>query len=674
MPKRKPKTQDRVAKLVARADARAQEAGIEPEEYSLAWYRANWPMRKKVFIEREIKIRNMFEDNQEGPFILNDAQHELHLGSLAATFGLIESALRRNPKRYFTALAKPACLGLIEKKLKKKGQLDEEDIEEAMRLLVESVSDQTTRDGRRVQLEDIDPRRTDVTGKCRRVGGTTYYLGDYLSDAIIESNHSVRFVAHDPDSVAEFLENTKNMYASLRPEIRATPKYDNKGQLRLADEQKQIFSKFTTSIPVPGKEGKGRGLGITRLHLTEIPFWQGDRNKAYVALKDAAKGGKITEESTAGGVGDEFHTDYTKGKRKEGGFRSHFFFWWWNRNFRLLGWRFQEDAGEVFLLKSRQDISQLNDEDRLRARVSTYSDEERLKTDRLMQSEKSCAKAILAHLKRMRYVAEDADWLCDDVAAFIAWRRNEIEDKGERNFRTEYPENDVDPFTQAGGHVFDHRYLTVTALMRPASKGHEHKLYLDPSIGIEGGDPYYICVIDCETGEQVHGEGGIKKQDFQGQRCCELSNEYNDAEIGIEGNMGEAAVQEVEDRGYGHRLYKHIDLQTQRDIDDGLISYQDAWLKARPGLFLTERIKRLHINRFEMAWRKGEFRCADQLMCDEAQTYVQNGEQLGAQSGKHDDSIAAGSGCWYLVEHSRIGKPDFVSTGQKLGSALAYGY
>lgn len=96
----------------------------------------------------------------------------------------------------------------------------------------------------------------------------------------------------------------------------------------------EVFSKFTISTVTPGQEDKGRGQTITRLHLTEIPFWKGNRKKAYLALKDAAKGGKVTEESTARGVGDEFHTDYQKGKNRLGECYSHFFTWYWNCNYQ----------------------------------------------------------------------------------------------------------------------------------------------------------------------------------------------------------------------------------------------------------------------------------------------------------------------------------------------------
>ena len=72
MAQRKPKPKgDEIDRLVAQADARAREAGleIEPEECSLEWYRQDWPARKREFIENEIKIRDAFDKNKLKPLI-----------------------------------------------------------------------------------------------------------------------------------------------------------------------------------------------------------------------------------------------------------------------------------------------------------------------------------------------------------------------------------------------------------------------------------------------------------------------------------------------------------------------------------------------------------------------------------------------------------------------------
>jgi hypothetical protein len=319
-------------------------------------------------------------------------------------------------------------------------------------------------------------------------------------------------------------------------------------------------------------------------------------------------------------------------------------------------------------------LRKLDGEELEKARVSTYTEEEREKQQLPLQSEKNCAEAILAYLKSKGLVDADARWSCNEIAEMVAWRRQEIEKKGPRKFRVEYPENDRDPFAQTGGAIFDQSYLLIKSQVREVEPGHIYKVFLDPSNGVEGGDPYGIEIINCNTGEQIYEEAGIRKQDEQARRVCALSDRYNGAEIGIESNMGEAAILEVERLGYGHRLYKHIDAQTDRDIRDGKISYREAWLKAKPGLPMTDRMKRLIINNFERAWRTGEFKCSSQELIEEAQVFVQDGEKMAAKSGYHDDRIMATAGCWYLVESSYVAPPEYVSTGEKLPSAKARAY
>ncbi len=291
MPARKVEI-DPFQKLQARVEAQARESGveIETEKYSLEWYREDWLNRKKIFIEREIKVRDAFQKNVLVPFILNDAQNELLEASNAAS--------------------------------------EDSSIE-------------------------------NFTLKCRRLGISTYYCADYLADAIIENGHHVRIVAQDPATLAALFRVVKTMYANLRPEIKPDSKYNSKNSLEFNDEEKGVVeSKFSVSTVSPGEEEKGRGDTITRLHLTEIPFWKGDAETAATALCDATAGGKISGESTAKGVGDWFHRKYVQGKNREGGIRNHFFEWWWNENYQINGATFFnfDYAGEIYLLLKNQEF------------------------------------------------------------------------------------------------------------------------------------------------------------------------------------------------------------------------------------------------------------------------------------------------------------------------------
>jgi hypothetical protein len=598
---------DKFSKLQAQVAERAAEMGVavEPDRYSREWYAAEWLSRKKIFIEREIKIRDAFDKNQLKAFLLNDAQ-----------------------------------------------------------MVLLETSNEASEDN---SIESF-------TLKCRRLGISTYFCADYLSDAVIEDGHHVRIVAQDPKTVGALMKVIKTMYDNLRDEIKPVSKYNSKYELQFEND-----SRISVSCVVPGHEEQGRGDTFTRLHLTEIPFWNGDAETAATALCDAAKGGKISGESTAKGVGDWFHRKFTQGKRNEGGIRSHFFEWWWNENYQIADARFELENGDIYLLAGRehrgQTLDTLSEEEKQRAQISTYDDKEQRDKNLPMQSEWNCARQIATHLAKVGEI-ENKD-LCfeDAVARRLAWRRQEISKKGEKKFRVEYPENDVDPFAQTGGSIFDYSYTKVACEQRGAEAGHSYLVICDPSIGIEGsGDPAVTTVIDRVTGEQVYSWRGWEKQDSQGRRCCDLSDKYFGADIVVESNMGEGVIIEIENLGYGHRLYRYIDVQTQRDIDEGKISMMDAMERARPGLPMTDKIKRVSITLFEKAWREGEFKASSQNLCDEATVFVQDGNKMGAKSGYHDDEIMACAIGWFVIETDYIGKASYQSSGQKLGSAKMKGF
>ena len=604
MRKAKLSTTSRLDRLMADVDERAAGLGVEvePDLYSKEWYAADWPARKQVFLEREIKVRDAFHKNTLVPFIPNDAQKEL----------------------------------------------------------LDSSNDSYH-----------DPSIENFTLKCRRLGISTYYCADYLSDAVIEDGHHVRIVAQDPKTVGALMKVIKTMYDNLRDDLRPVSKYNSKYELQFEND-----SRISVSCVVPGHEEQGRGDTFTRLHLTEIPFWNGDAETAATALCDATKGGTISGESTAKGVGDWFHQKFTQGRRHEGGMRAHFFEWWWNENYQIDGYRFVSTGAQVYLLSSRQEFGSMSIDELDKARVSDYDEQHQKENSLPMQSEAACAEKIAFFLFEKGHIRTPIAWEnYPEVARRLAWRRNEIAKKGAKKFRVEYPENDVDPFAQTGGSIFDQAYASVACEPAEPRPGASYIVSCDPSIGIESsGDPAVIVVVDRQSGDQVYSWRGFEKQDAQGARCCQLSDKYFGADIVVESNMGEGVIIEIENRGYEHRLYKYIDVQTQRDVDAGKVSMMDAMKRARPGLPMTDKVKRTAITLFEKAWREGEFRACSQNLCDEAVVFVQNGNKMEAKSGYHDDEVMASAIAWFVIETDYIGKASYASSGQKLGSARMSGF
>ena len=393
------------------------------------------------------------------------------------------------------------------------------------------------------------------------------------------------------------------------------------------------------------------------------------------------KAAKFSGESTAKGVGDWFHRKYVQGKNREGGIINHFFEWFWNANYQIEDARFEFSGDGVYLLfgSKHKDLS-LARTVRRRPRQSENSPITTKKTQREnnlpMQSETSVAHHIAAHLERIGEISV-ANFLDAAVARRLAWRRNEIAKKRrEKSSASNIPKTTLtrSPKPAARFSTNHTRELPVSRVEPEA--GHSYLVICDPSIGIEGsGDPAAIGVIDRLTGEQVHSWRGYEKQDGQGKRCCDLSDKYFGADIVVESNMGEGVIIEIENRGFGHRLYKYIDVQTQRDIDMGKISMiggdGDAHVRVLP---MTDKTKRTAITLFEKAWREGDFQTCSQNLCDEAVVFVQDGNKMGAKSGYHDDEIMMCAIGWFVIETDYIGKASFKSSGVKHGSSQMKGF
>ncbi len=99
-----------------------------------------------------------------------------------------------------------------------------------------------------------------------------------------------------------------------------------------------------------------------------------------------------------------------------------------------------------------------------------------------------------------------------------------------------------------------------------------------------------------------------------------------------------------------------------------------AMERSRPGINMTDRIKRLIIAMLEKAWREGDFKACSSVLCDEAAVFVQNGNKMEAKSGYHDDLIMATALAFYVAETGSVGKISFASSGQKQSSAKMKGF
>ncbi|MGE0133051.1 MAG: hypothetical protein AB7U82_33660 [Blastocatellales bacterium] len=484
--------------------------------------------------------------------------------------------------------------------------------------------------------------RKAVVLKARKQGLSRYFLASEFADAVVMPGQRIRIVPHDPETEEEFWSDLQTMYEMLPEHLKPFTRYFSQELIHFHDPRKgTVDSRFKTSTVQPGREAKGRGQAITRLHVTEMPFWSGDQRKAAQALFEAAAEGEINVESTAQGM-ESFENLYRRAKKGEGGWQAFFFAWWWMREYVEPGASFFIRGKDVLIAKSRDEIPNPK---RAGSEAERADLQRRYDALKLTRRERAIAILIFRYLRKKEYVAHGFDWRLDEVAERILWRRLKIEEMegGERDFLVEYPENDRECFTQSGRPVIADEHLRITCSANEPMEGHEYLIGVDGSAGKERGDPSSIQILDMWTGAQVHGEWLKRTPDAVAERAGELSDLYNGAQIVPERNsLGVALIQSLVEKGYGDRLFRHPTTALLRAYQSGQKTWDEVQEQADYGFYTDKFNKPLMGRKLEEALRKGELGLSSQEWIDEAQhvVWLDNGS-FAAQSGHHDDGFMA---------------------------------
>lgn len=477
----------------------------------------------------------------------------------------------------------------------------------------------------------------DVCLKMRRGGMSTFWLAEYFADAVVLPGQSVRIVPHTPKAEKKLFADLKIMYRELPPHIKPATRYFSLELIEFYDTIKgTVDSRINTSSVQPGHEDMGRSEGFTHLLLTEVPFWRGDAKTAVLALIEAAQYGQIVLESTAQGV-ELFHQTYQQGKKRQGGWTSHFYPWWFREDLRQSGARFVGGSGGF--LKSGKQVALLRGQERL---VGKTWDE--IAPFILTKRERAVAQLIFRYLRKQGELTGCGnDWIDDDVAEYIAWRRTKIEQIGERNFLVEFPENDRECFEQTGRAVISEQFLKVTCAAADAMESHAYLVAADVSLGLADGDPAAIQVIDLHTGRQCYEEELLLSPDLLAVKLADISDQYNYAAIVVERNgPGIATILKLVSLGYEDRLYKHLDARLRRKVEQDDLTIEQASEEAQYGFPTSAENKSLMGLRLEEAVRCGYLGLSSERFCEQAKTVVwKDDKSWGALSGYHDDLFMA---------------------------------
>ncbi len=501
--------------------------------------------------------------------------------------------------------------------------------------------------------DDLDERLTgkDTNLKMRKGGSSTFFIAKKFANAVVLGGRTMRVFAHNPKTEQRFRRDIRTMHRHLPTHLRPTAKKTESGGLEWNDDETGYTTVETMGVQ-PGFEDNARGDDLTDVLITEMPYMRGDTQVALTAILEACtEEADITVESTAGGV-ETFYSVYQDGKHKRGGWTSHFYEWWWRRDLRKPGAYIFKDDQQWFITDPTEPDAKRNE--------APLSKEER----------KVCAR-ILHFLIKRKYVKRGARWYAPEVAEYLAWRRAKIEERGEKTFLVEYPENDKDCFEQTGRPVIRAEYLKVTCEPSDPIPGNEYLVIVDTSAGTERGNPSAIQVIDLWNVWQVFEEKLKLPPDLLAHRVVEVSDLYNGARIVPErNNTGYATIVTLTALGYAERVYKHLNATLRRQLQQGKIDVDEAYEKAQYGFPTDAQNKPQAGLALEEMVRKGELGISSQAFCDQALTVVWNDSgSFAALSGYEDDLFMALAIGAYILRMEMGSLTGFVGALPEVGDA-----
>ena len=443
--------------------------------------------------------------------------------------------------------------------------------------------------------------------------------------------------AHLKDSAA----NIKGMYAKL---LENYPEFLSGGQVRFEPFQRMqntsVIRQTGCKVTIGSAETPNsvRGTDVAMAHLSEVAFWPDTKEKKSTDLIRSVSStvslvpySMIVLESTANGVGDYFHTEYTLAKEGKSDKQPLFIPWFEIEMYRLPVTDYEALIGEL-------------------------TDYERFL------------------------------WECGATLEAIAWyRMKRREYQNHSDMMAEYPSDDVEAFAHSEERVFDRNRVqrlrdgcsapAETGELQPASRRFSKKealqqlAFIPDSTGRlsvwapPGKEPVKRrYVVSVDVGGRSQGadysvitvidrypmmSGGVPEiaatwrghidHDLLVWKAAQIATWYQRALLVIESNTLETENTDGE--------HSQFILETLADVYPNLYARTDTdrikeGEPVRYGFHTNRSTKTLLIDHMVMLLREGGYIERDIRACDEYDTYEKkpNGS-FGAVEGKHDDML-----------------------------------
>lgn len=366
--------------------------------------------------------------------------------------------------------------------------------------------------------------------KARQMGFSTETEGIIFKNVVTNHNYNAGIVAHKEDSTTNLFNMSKRMLEYLPESIKPEQKKSNAKELVFNNEKGTGLDSKIKCMTAGGK-GIGRSDTFTALHISELAFWEGNKQDILLGLLQAVPnipGTIVIIESTANGY-DYFKEMWDMAVAGENDFYPLFVGWNELEEYKMpySGFTLTQDEQEL-QKQFNVTLEQLEwrrwciknncggDIDKFKQEYPISPDEAFLSTGKCYFNKQNIINRI-NELKGKNPIAQGS-FSCFYDGIRIRGRKFKNEEKGSIKIY-KYPENNI-PYVIGG------------------------------DTAGEGSDYFAAHVINNITGEQV---AVLKQQyneiEFVKQMYC-LGMFYNKALIGPESNFSTYPIQKLAELNY----------------------------------------------------------------------------------------------------------------------------
>jgi hypothetical protein len=181
--------------------------------------------------------------------------------------------------------------------------------------------------------------------KARQEGLSTYIGARFYHRATFYKGVHVYILTHEQDATATLFAMVERFHRHLPPDVRPTTGASNAKELYFP----RLDSGY--SVGTAGSKAVGRSKTVQLFHGSEVAHWPNAKEHMAGVLQTVPDlpGTEIVFESTAAGIGGEFHERWQQAEAGDGDYQAIFVPWFWSLDYQRpapLGWELNDEEEE----------------------------------------------------------------------------------------------------------------------------------------------------------------------------------------------------------------------------------------------------------------------------------------------------------------------------------------